>query len=115
MSISGYGNGDDKVKESIDSIRERLRKKRRRAVDFFEESSEEVSEDAEPNISNLDIAEGELVKDFKVVYNSDEFAKDFLDGREKIRRAKNADRKERERESANYIPVVRKILSSKSV
>ncbi|MDA0782174.1 MAG: hypothetical protein PQ612_04770 [Rickettsiales bacterium] len=112
MSITDYGN--DKVKNSIDLIRSRIRQKKQSAIDLFEGNEDkQVEEKADRHISG-DITEAEIIRDFKVIHNeiyTDKKAGEIFNDSAKYR-DKNKCGLSGE---IIHVPIVRKIILSKGL
>ncbi|PIR38529.1 MAG: hypothetical protein COV35_06300 [Alphaproteobacteria bacterium CG11_big_fil_rev_8_21_14_0_20_39_49] len=106
MSITDYGN--DKVKNSIDLIRSRIKQKRQSAIDLFERNEDKQVEEKTDNYISGDITDAEIIRDFKVIHN--ETYTDFNDS------AKYRDNNKCGLSGEIiHVPIVRKIILSKGL
>ena len=112
MSITDCGN--DKVKNSIDLIRSRIKQKRQSAIDLFERNEDkQVEEKADSHISG-DITEAEIIRDFKVIHNeiyTDKKAGEIFNDSAKYRDKNKCSLSGEIR----HVPIVRKIILSKGI
>ena len=115
MSIADCANASGNVKESIDSIKQRIRRKRSDALELFKKNEDDSEEREMASNLNKEVSVGdELVRGFKLINNQTEDSSHI-----KVKKRGGVSSKVLYKDDAvvadSYMPVARRILSTRSV